>query len=139
MNDSTVSTIGNDRKLAFRAHIWPLVFALASSWIAANFLTFRLLGVGGVLFALLFWATQTGGSSFVRRHAAEAFNFNLSMFLYSLAFLVIWELTDGMLFLLMLPVAALLLVLWVFCPVIAAKAGKNGNDYRYPMTLHLLK
>jgi uncharacterized Tic20 family protein len=139
MSDTTASTLGNERKLAFRAHIWPLVFALASSWIAANFLTFRLLGVGGVLFALLFWATQAGGTAFVRRHAAEAFNFNLSMFLYSLAFLVIWELTDGMLFLLMLPIGGLLLALWIFCPVIAAKAAKNGSEYRYPITLHVLK
>lgn len=139
MSETTASTFGNDRKLAFRAHIWPLVFALASSWVAANFLTFRLLGVGGALFALLFWATQAGGASFVRRHAAEAFNFNLSMFLYSLAFLVIWELTDGMLFLLMLPIGGLLLTLWLFCPLIAAKSAKNGGEYRYPITLHLLK
>ncbi|MBP6533673.1 MAG: DUF4870 domain-containing protein [Arenimonas sp.] len=139
MSDTSASTIGNDRKLAFRAHIWPLVFALASSWIAANFLTFRLLGVGGVLFALIFWATQTGGAAFVRRHAAEAFNFNLSMFLYSLAFLVIWELTNGMLFLLMLPIGGLLLALWIFCPLIAAKTAKNGNEYRYPITLHIMK
>jgi hypothetical protein len=139
MSDTTASTIDNDRKSAFRAHIWPLAFALATSWIAANFLTFRLLGVGGVLFALLFWATQAGGASFVRKHAAEAFNFNLSMFLYSLAFLAIWELTDGMLFLIMLPVGGLILALWLFCPVIAAKAAKNGSEYRYPMTLHLLK
>jgi uncharacterized Tic20 family protein len=139
MSDTTASTFGNDRKLAFRAHIWPLVFALASSWVAANFLTFRLLGVGGALFALLFWATQAGGAPFVRRHAAEAFNFNFSMFLYSLAFLIIWELTDGMLFLLMLPAGALLLAIWIFCPLIAAKAANNGGEYRYPMALRLLK
>ena len=139
MSDTTASTIDNDRKSAFRAHIWPVVFAMASSWVAANFLTFRLLGIGGVLFALLFWMSHAGGASFVRKHAAEAFNFNLSMFLYSLAFLVIWELTDGMLFLLMLPIGGLLLTLWLFCPLIAAKAAKNGGEYRYPITLRLLK
>lgn len=139
MSATTISIMDSERKSAFRAHIWPLLFAMASSWIAANFLTFRLLGVGGVLFALLFWLTHAGGAAFVRRHAAEAFNFNLSMFLYSLVFLIIWELTDGMLFLVMLPAGGLLLALWIFCPVIAAKAAKNGQDYRYPMTLHLLK
>lgn len=139
MTDSMVSKVGSERKLAFRAHIWPLLCALASSWVAANFLSFRLLGVGGALFALLFWATQAGGAPFVRRHAAEAFNFNFSMFLYSLAFLIVWQLTDGILFLLMLPAGALLLALWIFCPLIAAKAANNGGEYRYPMTLHLLK
>jgi len=84
------SKVGSERKLAFRAHIWPLLCALASSWVAANFLSFRLLGV-------------------------------------------------GMLFLLMLPAGALLLALWIFCPLIAAKAANNGGEYRYPMTLHLLK
>jgi uncharacterized Tic20 family protein len=138
MNDST-SVTEKDRKSAFRAHIGALAFALLSSWLAANYLTFRLLGIGGALFAFIFWLTHMNGTAFIRRHAAEAFNFNFSMFLYSLAFLVVWQLTDGMLFLLMLPVAALLLVLWFFGPVIAAKTGKTGQDYRYPLTLRLLK
>lgn len=92
-----------------------------------------------MLFALLYWLTHAGGAAFVRKHAAEAFNFNLSMFLYSLAFLIIWQLTDGILFLIMLPVAALLLALWFVCPLMAYKAARNSQEYRYPMTLHLLK
>jgi len=138
MSDIT-SITEKDRKSAFRAHIGALAVTVLSSWIAANYLTFRLLGIGGVLFALAFWLIHMNGSAFLRRHAAEALNFSLSMFLYSLAFLIIWQLTDGMLFLLMLPIGAVILALWFFCPVIAAKAAKNGSEYRYPITLHLLK
>jgi hypothetical protein len=138
MSDNTSIPL-QDRTTACRAHIGALLFAVFSSWLASNFLNFRLAGVGGVLFALLYWLTHAGGAAFVRKHAAEAFNFNLSMFLYSLAFLIIWQLTDGILFLIMLPVAALLLALWFVCPLMAYKAARNSQEYRYPMTLHLLK
>jgi uncharacterized Tic20 family protein len=128
----------NDRKLAYIAHLGPVVAAVLSIWIANEFLNFRLAGIGGMLFALVFWIIKKNDSGFIRKHAAEAFNFNLSMFLYALAMLVLWEITDGMLFLILFPLAMVQLVLWVFCPVLAAKAESQGRPYRYPITLRPL-
>jgi uncharacterized Tic20 family protein len=139
MNTITSDATEKDRKSAFRAHIGALIFAALSSWLASNFLTFRVAGIGGAIFALAFWLMHMNGSAFIRAHAAKAFNFNASMFLYSVALIIFWELTDGVLFLIIAPVIALLIVLWISCPIVAAKEGRNGEDCRYPMTIRFLK
>lgn len=77
---------------------------------------------------------------FVRRHAAEALNFNLSVMLYAivlgLATLVLIFFVVG---LALIPVLLLLALLWlVFICVAAVKAGQ-GEDYRYPLTIRLVK
>jgi uncharacterized Tic20 family protein len=128
----------SDRKLAYLAHLGPVFFAILSAWIASEFLSIRLAGIGGMLFALAFWLAKRNDSIFIRRHAAEAFNFNFSMFLYAVVMLVLWELTDGMLFLIMFPLAMVQLMLWIFCPILAAKAESQGQAYRYPITLRIL-
>ena len=135
---TTPGTSQNDRKLAYIAHIGPVLFAILSVWIASEFLNFRLVGIGGMLFALVFWLIKKNDSAFIRKHAAEAFNFNFSMFLYAVLMLVLWELTDGMLFLIMFPLAMMLVMFWLFCPILAANAERQGLAYRYPITIHLL-
>ena len=132
------SASGKDRKLAYIAHLGPVFAAILSVWIANEFLNVRLAGVGGPLFALVFWFFKRDDSPFIRKHASEAFNFNLSMFLYAVAMLVLWELTDGMLFLIQFPLAMVQLMLWISCPILAAKAESQGQAYRYPITLRLL-
>lgn len=139
MNAITSNASKQDRNSAYVAHIGPVIFAILSAWLATEFLSFRVAGFGGVLFALIFWLMKKDNSAFIRKHASEAFNFNFSMFLYCVATLLLWELTDGMLFLILFPFAMVLLTLWIFCPIMAAKAEKNGTDYRYPMTIRLLK
>lgn len=128
----------NDRKMAYIAHLGPVFFAILSAWIASEFLSVRLAGIGGMLFALAFWIIKHNDSAFIRKHATEAFNFNFSMFLYAVAMLVLWEITDGVLFLIMFPLAMIQLMLWVFCPIMAAKAESQGQAYRYPITLRIL-
>ena len=139
MNSSEASIASvNDRKLAYIAHLGPVIAAILGVWIANEFLNVRLAGIGGPLFALAFWFFKRGDSSFIRMHAAEAFNFNFSMFLCAAAMLILWELSDGMLFLLQFPLAMVQLMLWIFCPILAANAEKRGKPYRYPLSLHLL-
>jgi uncharacterized Tic20 family protein len=128
----------SDRKLAYLAHLGPVFFAILSAWIASEYLSVRLAGIGGMLFAFAFWLIKRNDSDFIRKHAAEAFNFNFSMFLYAVAMLVLWEITDGMLFLIMFPLAMVQLILWIFCPILAAKAETQGRAYRYPITLRVL-
>lgn len=138
MNTVSPTSSGKDRNLAYIAHIGPVLAAILSAWLASEFLSVRLAGIGGLLFALVFWSIKKNDSAFIRKHASEAFNFNFSMFLYAVAMLVVWELTDGMLFLIMLPLAMVQLMLWLFCPILAAKAESQGQAYRYPITLRLL-
>jgi uncharacterized Tic20 family protein len=76
---------------------------------------------------------------FVRRHAAEALNFNLSVMLYGI---VLGILTFVLIFfiigLALIPVLILGALAWlVFVCLAAAKAGQ-GEDYRYPLTIRFV-
>ncbi len=76
---------------------------------------------------------------FVRRHAAEALNFNLSVFLYlvvgGIATFVLIFFVVG---LFLLPLFLVGAILWlVFICLAAVKAGE-GRDYRYPLTIRFV-
>lgn len=134
--------VGNDRHWAAAAHVAALVLALCTSWLA---------GIAGMLGAGLVYLARRD-SPFVAQHAREAFNFNLSMFIYTLvafaigiALLGATVLTLGLGLLLTLPAGialllaiALVAVLWLVCSIIAAVKAWNGEPYRYPFTIRLL-
>jgi uncharacterized Tic20 family protein len=76
---------------------------------------------------------------FVRRHAAEALNFNLSFLLYAFV--------AGSITFALLPVPwgifriALLLAIalvWLVCICIAAVRAGQGQEYRYPLTIRFV-
>jgi len=132
-----------DRQWALAAHVAALTLALLTSWTA---------GFAGMLAAGAIWLLKRDESAFVAAHAREAFNFNLSMFLYACAVCVIGVLllgatvlTLGLGLILTLPAGLVLLVaiaaiavMWLVCSVVAAVRAWNGEDYRYPLTLRLL-
>ena len=134
----------SDRHWAASAHALALVLALLTSWVA---------GIAGVLGALAIWMIKRDDSPFAAEHAKEAVNFNLSMFLYAcaaavLAFVLVGAtvltlglgiiLTGPAGILLMLAIAAIA-VMWLVCSVIAIFKAYNGETYRYPLTIRLLK
>ncbi|MGJ4730822.1 DUF4870 domain-containing protein [Luteimonas sp. SDU101] len=132
-----------ERQWATGAHAGALALALLTSWTA---------GFAGMLAAGAIYLLKRDDSPFVAAHAREAFNFNLSMFLYACAVCVIGVLllgatvlTLGLGLILTLPAGMLLLVavgaiavMWLVCGVIAAMKAWNGEEYRYPLTLRLL-
>lgn len=76
---------------------------------------------------------------FVRRHAAEALNFNLSVLLYAV---VIGIATFVLIFfvvgLALIPVLILGFVAWIAFVCLAAVRAGQGEDYRYPLTIRLV-
>ena len=132
-----------DRQWAAGAHLGALLLALLTSWTA---------GIAGMLAAGVVWLIKRDSSPFVAAHAREAFNFNLSMFLYTCAVCLVavlllgaTVLTLGLGLILTLPAGLVLLaavaaiaVMWLVCSVIAAVRAWNGEEYRYPLTLRLL-
>ena len=132
-----------DRQWAAGAHLGALLLALLTSWTA---------GIAGMLAAGAVWLLKRDSSPFVAAHAREAFNFNLSMFLYACAVCLVGVLllgatvlTLGLGLILTLPAGLVLLaavaaiaVMWLVCSVIAAVRAWNGEEYRYPLTLRLL-
>ena len=72
-------------------------------------------------------------SAFVRRHAVEALNFNISFLIYGLgSFLLVFVLIGFVL----LP---LLVVAWVVLVIVAGVKANQGEDYRYPLTIRMVR
>lgn len=143
-NPPPVNLTENERLWAAGAHLAALALALLTSWVA---------GIAGALGALGIWILKRDESAFVAEHAKEAVNFNLSMFVYACAagligFLLVGAtvLTLGLGIILTAPAGIVLLlaigaiaVMWLVCSVIATFKAYNGESYRYPLTIRLLK
>lgn len=132
-----------ERQWAMLAHVSALVLALCTSWIA---------GVAGMLGAGVVYLVKRDASPFVAAHAREAFNFNLSMFLYAaiagvVGFVLVGAtvLTLGLGIILTAPAGLVLVLaiaaislLWLVCSIVAAMKAWSGEPYRYPLTIRLL-
>jgi uncharacterized Tic20 family protein len=71
-------------------------------------------------------------SAFVRRHAVEALNFNLTVLLYAaVSTILIWVLIG-------IPMLVALGLLYVVAVLFGAAAASRGEDYRYPLTIRLI-
>lgn len=142
-NPVAAAPTANERQWAALAHAAALVLALLTSWTA---------GFAGMLAAIVIYLLKKDESAFIAEHAREAFNFNLSMFLYACAVGVTGALLIGATVLtlgigiiatlpaglLLLGLVAVLAVVWLVCSIIAAVKAWNGETYRYPLTIRLL-
>ena len=118
------------RLWASGAHVAALVAAFLTSWFA---------GVAGCLAALVVWFLVRDRSPFAAESAKEAFNFNLSMFLYAVASILVVVFTLGIGIIVALPVWIVLGLAWLIFTIIAAIKAYDGQMYRYPLTIRLFK
>ncbi len=112
-----------ERNWAMAAHLGAIVAAMVA------------LGVLAPLGVLLFVGSR---SDFVRRHATESLNFQISLLLYLAAAFVLAVVTVGLGLLILIPVGLLAAVLALVAVVIATLAASRGEEYRYPLTLRLV-
>jgi len=89
--------------------------------------------VGIVLGPLLVWLTRRDESEFVAAHAKEALNFNISVLLGALACMLLMLVFVGFL------LGTALFVAWLVMMLIAAIKASEGQSYRYPFSLRLVK
>ncbi|HET9658004.1 MAG TPA: DUF4870 domain-containing protein [Kineosporiaceae bacterium] len=106
-----------ERNWAMAAHL--------SSFVAA----YVALGFLGPLLVML---TAGGRSPFVRRHAVEALNFNLSVLIYVIACVPLSLILIG------IPMLLALAILYLVTTVQGAIAASRGQEYRYPLTIRLV-
>lgn len=125
---ATVGLSDSDRQWAAASHLAALVAALATSWFA---------GIAGAVAALVVWMIVREKSAFAAAHAKEALNFNLSMFIYSVASILLVVFTLGIGLLVALPLWIVLAIGWVVLTVVAAFKAFDGQEYRFPMTIRL--
>jgi uncharacterized protein len=72
-------------------------------------------------------------SAFVRAHAVESLNFNLSWLLYAFVGVVLIILGIGILILLALGIAYVVLV------IVASVRANSGQFFRYPLTIRFIR
>ena len=89
--------------------------------------------IGIVLGPLVVWLARRDESEFVAAHAKEALNFNISVLLGALACMLLMLVFIGFL------LGTALFVAWLVMMLIAAIKASEGQSYRYPFSLRLVK
>jgi len=99
--------------------------------------------VFGIFFALIVRATEGGRNAYVRHHATEALNFQLSLVLAIVgswivamfaAFLGRFEIVV----ITLLPLGLAIVICGIVFSIVAAVAASRGEWYRYPVSLRLV-
>ncbi|MEM9204363.1 MAG: DUF4870 domain-containing protein [Actinomycetota bacterium] len=103
----------DDKTLALLAHILTLVV--------------------GFLAPLVIFLMKKDESPYVRHHAAEALNFQISVMIYAFVSLILILVLIGILMIMALAITALVLT------IIATVKASQGEYYRYPLTIRLVK
>ena len=95
---------------------------------------------GNVLGPLIVWLLKKEESSAIDEHGKESLNFQISMFIYiaglSVLCFILMFIIIGFL---LIPVIAILCVLDIALVIIASIKANEGQFYRYPLTLRLVK
>ena len=88
---------------------------------------------------LLVYLLKRDDDPFVRRHAAEALNFNLSVAIYGVVVgFVLVLLILLVVGLLLLPLVFAAAIAWLVVVILAALAANRGEEYRYPLTIRFV-
>ncbi len=90
------------------------------------------LGVG-IILPLIIWLVKKADSDTVAYHAKEALNFHISVFIYAIGCWLVIFVLIGLVLLPLLGLGAMVLA------IIAAVKSANGERYRYPYILRLIK
>jgi uncharacterized Tic20 family protein len=107
----------DERNWALVSHIGSLVAA----WFAMGFLC-----------PLIVMLTKGRESAFVRRHAVESLNFQISLLVYLAISALLIIVVIGIFMLIALGIFALVEI------ILATVAASNGREFRYPLTFRLV-
>ena len=125
---TTPGSTPNSRTWQILAHLSALV------WIV---------GIPGVVGPLVVWLLYRQDPD-IEEHAREALNFHVSMLIYGfglgIAALVLLISVVGIILLPVAAIAAIALLIWsVVATIIGGSRASNGELYRYPFNLGLIK
>ena len=96
-------------------------------------------GIGCVVGPLIVWLVKRDTLPFAGEQALEALNFNITVVLAAVALWIFIIITLGIGALLAVPLGLVLFCGWLVLTIIAAVKANNGEHYRYPIALRLVK
>ena len=96
-------------------------------------------GLGWILGPLVVWIVKKDEMQAVDLHGKESINFNITVLLYYALLTCFAVITLGFGLILTIPLAAVLLVFHVACIIVAAIKANDGEFFRYPFCIRLLK
>jgi uncharacterized Tic20 family protein len=109
--------------------------AVRNTAVAAHLSTFAglVLPFGSVIGPLAVWLTRRDRDPFIDDAGREALNFGISIAVYGLVALV------GALMLVGIPLLMIGVIAWVVLASLAAVKASQGQPYRYPLTMRLVR
>lgn len=90
-------------------------------------------GIGGIIGSLIVWQIKKDLHPFVDQNGKEALNFQISMLIYAIVAALLWFACIGMV---LLPAVG---IVDIVLAIIAAIKAANGQAYRYPLSIRLIK
>jgi len=128
--DASGMPSAEEKQWAMFAHLSALVGGLLTSAVG---------GWGTFIGPLAIWLMKKDTMSFVDDQGKEALNFNITVAIACLALLLLSIVTLGVGLLIAVPAWILIAIGWLVLTIMAAVKSSNGEFYRYPMTLRLVK
>jgi len=120
-----------ERQWAMFAHLSALIGGIVTAGWAGS--------LGCFIGPLVIWMMKKDTMPFVDDQAKEALNFNISVAIVFFVLFVLTLVTLGIGALLTVPVMILVGIAWLALTIIAAMKANQGERYRYPLTLRLIK
>lgn len=88
--------------------------------------------VAGFVAPLIIFLLKKDESEFIRRHAAESLNFQISITIYAIGAAILIFVVVGIFLLFAIGIAAFVLA------ILATVKASEGKDFKYPLTLRLV-
>ena len=96
-------------------------------------------GLGCVIGPLIVWLVKRETMPFVADQAKEALNFNITAIIVAVGLGIFTAITLGIGALITVPAFCVLFVGWFVLTIIAGIKANNGEQYRYPFAIRLVK
>src|SRR5262249_18836794 len=96
-------------------------------------------GIGAIAGPFIVWQIKKNEFPLVDDQGKEALNFNITVFLVCAALTAFSIGTFGIGLLLTIPLFALTFLVWLILTIIAGIRANNGEHYRYPFAIRLVK
>lgn len=94
---------------------------------------------GNILGPLILWLVKKDTMPFVEDQAKEALNFNITLGIIGIVLAIITMVTFGIGAVLTVPLGVVIGIAWLVLTIMAGLKANEGQYYRYPFALRLIK